>query len=233
MELENICFKLKTPQDIIQDMQWVLELSQLRAQVFYAKGPKGPRTAFKLKNGEFHDPDIFDKECYHVLAFEQTLHKKKLVGALRLLPLRGPEYHCVASEIVGVGQFKKIVHFFNPNMKLMEVNRFFVREEYQHHVLGMNLCATAWWLGHSWGYNLITNGNIKLVEALYVKYLGGVLFPEYAGPYRSELYNDDEIYILYIDKNKASSYLLEQVEIIKTLLPGSIPTIAHEVAIAS
>ncbi len=238
----------------IENEPWLEELSKARAEAFYAKGQ---RPAFKLDNGEFKDPDTFDNQSYHILAFEQVGNKKKLVGAVRLLPLAGPEYHCVASNITGNIAFKKLIGFFKQNinledtyledndledrhfednhaeeLKLMEVNRFFVQEAYQHQILGMNLCAGAWWLGHTLGYTLITNGNIKLVQSLYIKHLGGVPFPYLSGPHSSQFYNDNEIYILYIDKKRASQYLLEQVELIKHQLPSTIPTIAHEIAIA-
>lgn len=234
MSLTNIVFEIKMKDALTsQDSLWLEDLARLRAEAFYIKGPKGPRSAFKLDNGEFNDPDTHDMNSHHILAFEQKDSKKTLAGAVRLLPLAAPKYHCVASEIVGDVQFHKLMDFFNPSMKLMEVNRFFVREEFQHHVLGMNLCAAAWWLGHSLGYQLITNGNIKLVESLYLKHLGGMLFPEEAGPYSSEFYNDDEIYILYIDKHLASEYLLARLEDVKPLLPSVIPAVGHEVAITS
>src|ERR1700691_6327 len=96
--LTNIGFEIKMAQDLVaEDDQWLDELSRLRAEAFYIKGPKGPRSAFKLKNGEFHDPDSHDRRSHHIIAYEQNETKKKLAGAVRLLPLVGPEYHCVAS----------------------------------------------------------------------------------------------------------------------------------------
>lgn len=216
MSKQNIHFEIKTVNHFAENVLWLDELSKLRAKTFYAEGQ---RPAFRLANGDFYDPDNFDKKSYHILAYDYGMKSKKLAGAVRLLPLVAPEYHCVASEIVGDVVFKKMLNFFKPGTQIMEVNRFFVSEEYQHHVLGMNLCAAAWWFGHLLGYSLITNGNIKLVRSLYIKYLGGVMFPDSAGPYYSELYNDHEIYILNIDKKLASPYLLEQVEVMKTLLP--------------
>ena len=204
MELSQVRWDIKTAHEM--DDGWIKKLSHLRGEQFYEQGK---RPLFRLANGEFYDQDEFDSVSLHVLAYDN----EKLIGSIRLLPVKPPCYHCISSNIVGEENFIPIIQsLFKNKNRLLEINRLAVHHQYHHLNLAVYLCAAVWVLADQLGNLSFANGNKALLDSFHLKHLGGVYFEKHAGPYYSEHYNDPEIYLIAIDKTRMSPYFLRHVQ---------------------
>lgn len=213
---DTLDWQIKMPSQVQMQIQkkepWLNEVSELRGQVLYQNGL---RPQFKLPDGHFYDQDEFEGLCYHILAYQQD----RLIGAIRLLPLKPPFFHSISSYILGENQFQELLegfleqkHACLDSTHFMEFNCLVVHPDYKHLNLGIRLCALAWVIASKLNYTVFANANKKLIENYYIKYMGAEFFPKNSGPYFSPLFNDKEVYLFYIDKDKMSRYFLEQVE---------------------
>lgn len=213
MNFNEINWAYKIANTFKNNEPWIDDVSKLRGEIFYENGK---RPAFRLKNGEFYDRDEFETNSHHILAY----HGEKLIGAVRLLPIIPPDYVGITSKVVGKEAFMGILQeLFKEKTRLLEINRLVVHRNYQHYSVGMYLCAASWVIAEYLHYLIIANGNINTLKALQIKYLGGVFFPRYPGPYSSEYYNDNEIYLIYIEKKRMSAYFLKKIQTIAPLVP--------------
>lgn len=215
MQIEDVTWKVKLAGHFKNDEVWIDELSKLRAELLY---DHGKRPAFLRSSGEYYDRDEFDIISTHILAYIG----EKLIGAVRILPLKDSSYQCISSTVVGHHHFKTIIQELFPSIdidNIVELNRLVVHPEYRDMRLGVYLCAAAFVLSDDLNYFSIANGNIHLLSTFHLKHLGGILYPKYAGPYSSTHYNDNEIYLVYFDKNLYSPFFKRQMNMIRKLIP--------------
>lgn len=213
MKIEDFTWEIKPPNQRNRDAVWMDQLSKLRGELFY---DEGRRPAFLNASGEYEDIDEFESISTHIL----TYAKEQLIGAVRFLPLKASAYRCIASTIAGHDKFKVILQALFPSLaNLVELNRLVVHKDYHDCRLGIYLCAAVFVLADDLNYSPVANGNIHVLSSFHLKHLGGVLFPKYAGPYSSRLYNDNEIYFLYFDKKRYSDFFIRHMEKMRTIIP--------------
>lgn len=222
VKIEDFTWEIKSPSQVNVSEPWMQELSQLRGEVFY---DQGRRPAFLNASGEYEDRDAFDSMSIHILVYDEKqshsgMLQKKLIGAIRFLPLETSSYHCISSSIAGYDKFKMIIQTLFPSpANLVEINRLVVHKGYHDYRVGVYLCAAVLTLADDLHYHSIANANVEVLNLFYLKHAGGVLYPRYAGPYSSSYYNDNEIYFLYIDKNRYTTFFKRQMEKIRNIIP--------------
>lgn len=197
-------FELKKPGAFNLQGTWLKNYVELRARVLYNKGE---RPFFKKNDGSFNDTDEFEADSYHLLAYKQ----ERLIGGVRLLPLQYP-YHCVSSKIVGKDVFNRIISefFIQTDRFPAEVNRWVVDPAFQNTRVGIELMGVILVFAQSIGLTVIGNGNKTKTEHFHATHTGGFIFPGTTA-YQSDVYNDNEIVLYFIDKSKMSPFLLKVV----------------------
>lgn len=222
LKIEDFTWEIKalSPGDGYEP--WMQELSQLRGEIFY---DQGRRPSFLNASGEYEDRDEFDSISTHILVYDeqklqQGMLQRKLIGAIRFLPLAASSYYCISSTIAGHDKFKMIIKTLFPSPEnLVEINRLVVHKDYHDYRVGVYLCAAVLILADDLHYHPIANGNVEVLNNFYLKHSGGVLYPRYAGPYSSSYYNDNEIYFLYVDKNRYTTFFKRQMETMRNIIP--------------
>lgn len=211
MQFEDFSWVIKMRDFFHEKEPWIDDLAELRGESLY---DHGKRPAFLHANHTFYDRDEFEAISTHIL----TYHQEKLIGAIRLLPINPPDYSCIASQIVGKRYRKIMENLFYQIPKMLEINRLVVHKDYQHFRLGVFLCAAAFVAADNLNYLSTANGNIELLKTFHLKHLGGCFYPEEAGPYVSQHYNDNDIYLIYFNKKLYSPFFLRQMDRMRKLI---------------
>jgi predicted GNAT family N-acyltransferase len=201
--LAGIDWELKCPIGH-EKREWHAWLEQTREMRGYVLYEEGLRPFFKKFDNNYYDCDPFDNRCYHILAKDNG----KVIGCIRLLPM-SQNLNCITSEAVGTEVIAKAMAGFGVAFnRLAEVSRWIVHPQYKKTLTGHYLALAVWGLANHLGYQFFASGGFK-VNKLLSQY-GGVYLSENAGPYYSEKYQDN-VYILYFDKNKLSDKAISNI----------------------
>lgn len=176
--MANIKYKIIKPGDLKETHLSLVR--SMRGEVLYADGRRP-----EFKNGlSFDDDDKLDHISYHILAWD----KKKVVGCLRITPLRFPITQSNILNLIGEEKFLELCQpFMLDNSFFAEASRWLVLPKYTRLKIGTNLMLNAWALILHFQYTcLFFSGD---ATNYLLKEFGASLIAN-EKPFFSEKYND-------------------------------------------
>jgi len=202
--LPKITWEVKVPASLntLESNDWLKQVTEMRGRVLYENGL---RPFFQVGDNQFLDTDAFEASCYHILAKIDN----HIVGCVRLLPLT-ESLDCVSSEAIGKEIFSSIIkRHYQDLSSLAEISRWIADPHYQTTRVGYDLMFGVWALANHLGFQMIANGGHMVKDG--IKLYGVAYLSDNPGPYYSKKYNDN-IYLLYFDKNKLSNKAVKAIE---------------------